>query len=47
MYILLTWYMINVEVFKLLYDDNGRIVIGHLLFMSDFVLSANLVDDEF
>ena len=26
---LLTQYMVNVEVFKLLCHDNGRVVIGH------------------
>jgi len=38
--------MVNVEVFKLLCHDNGRVVIGHKVFISDFVLSTNLVDDE-
>jgi len=38
--------MVNVEVFKLLCHDNGRVVIRHQVFMSDFVLSVNLVDDE-
>ena len=33
--------------FKLLCHDSGRIVKGHQVFMSDIILSANLVDDEF
>ena len=41
MHILLTRYMVNVEVFKLLCYVNGCVVIGHQVFMSD-----NLIDDE-
>ena len=47
MHILLTWHMVSVEVFKLFCYDNGRVVIGHQMFMSDFVLLVNLVDDDF
>jgi len=46
MCILLMQYMVNLEVFKLLRHDNGRVMIGHQVFMSDFILPANLVNDE-
>jgi len=46
MCILMTQYMVNVEVFKLFCHVNGRVVIEHQVFMSDFILPANLVDDE-
>ena len=41
------WYIVNIEVFKLLCHVNGRVLIGQKVFMSDFVLPANLVGDEF
>ena len=47
MSILLTWYIVNLEVFKLVFHVNDRIVIGYQVFMSDFILPTNLVDDEF
>jgi len=46
MRILLVRYMVNVEVFESLYHVDGCDVIGHYVFMSDFVLPANLIDDE-
>ena len=47
MCILLVRYMVNVEAFELLRHVNGCIVIGHQVFMSDFILLANLINDEF
>jgi len=47
MCILLVRYMVNVEAFELLRHVDGRIVVGHQIFMSGFVLSMNLIDDEF
>jgi len=47
MYILLARYMFDVEAFELLYYVDDCVVVGHQVFMSDFVLPANLVDDEF
>ena len=44
---LLARYMVDVEAFELLCHVNGRVVIGHQVFMSDFILLANLVDNEF
>jgi len=40
------WYMVNAEAFELFCHVNGCIAIGHQVFMSDFILPANLVDDE-
>ena len=46
MCILLVRYMVDVEVSKLFRHVDCWIVIGHQVFMSDFVLFANLIDDE-
>ena len=45
--ILLARYMVDVESSKLLNHVDGYVVIGYQVFMSDCVLSAKLVDDEF
>ena len=47
MHILLARYIVNVEVSKSLRHVDGCVVIGHQVFMSDFVLPTNLIDDKF
>jgi len=46
MRILLMWYMVNIEVFELLCHVNGSVLTGHQVFISDFVLLANLINNE-
>ena len=45
--IVLSQYLVNVEAFKLLCHDIGHVLIEYQIFMSEFALPANLVDDEF
>jgi len=47
MFILLLRYMVDVEVLKLLHHVDDCVVIRHQVFMSDFILLANLVDEKF
>ena len=46
MCILLARYIVDVEAYEFLCHVDGCVVVGHQVFMSDFILSANLVDDE-
>ena len=46
MRILLARYIVNVEVFEILYNIDSYIMIRHQVFKSYFVLPANLIDDE-
>jgi len=47
MCILLSRYMVFAEALELLYHVDDCVVIKHQVFISDFVLPTNLVDDEF
>jgi len=46
MRILLARCIVNVEVSEPLRHVDDCVVIGHQVFMSEFVLPANLIDDE-
>jgi len=39
--------MVDVEAFEFLSYVDSRVVVAYYIFMSDFVLSSNLVNDEF
>ena len=46
MNILLVRYFVDVEVFEPVCYVDSCVIIGYQFFMSDFVLPANLVNDE-
>jgi len=46
MHILLVRYMVDVKVSEPLYYVDNCVVIGYQVFISDFVLPANLVNNE-
>ena len=46
MHILLARYMVDVEVSKPPCHVDSYVMIGYQIFMSDFVLPANLINDE-
>jgi len=46
LHVLLTRYMVDVEASELLCHVDGCIVVGHQVFMLDFILPTNLVNGK-